>query len=609
MIARVQLGLLVPLFVGALGGGSGCHRAQGAPDASPPAWFVESAAQAGIRFRHVNGANGKYYYPETNGSGCAWFDADGDGWIDAVLVNSAPLPDPEAGRKALPGLYLNNRDGTFRDVTAGSGLDRQMYGTGCSAGDYDNDGRTDLYVGNALGPGRLYRNVGGGKFKDESAALGPPGRLRWSTASAWLDYDNDGLLDLFVGSYIRYKLGSDTPCLYSEGYKTYCGPGWFQPDHPVLYRNLGASGGRSRFEDVTARTGLLRLKQKALGVAVLDYNGDHWPDLFVTNDVWEQHLLQNSGGAGRREFREVGVDQGVAYPESGKSLAGMGVSVADLLGDGRLWVATSNFSGEGVAIFRQDRQGGPFRDVSRSVGVTQASLPLLGFGLGWLDADNSGIEELLGANGHVHPDVHKHQPHLEYEQPKLLLEWDGQSRFRDVTAQAGPALTDPNVSRGLAVGDYDNDGRLDVLVNNVGRPAQLFRNTRPSAGHWLGLKLEGRKSNRSGYGAEVTVRTVDRIQRDTCTSGGSYCSHSDTRLHFGLGQADRVAEIRVRWPSGTTDVIRDVAADAYYRLVEGTSLLDREVPAPEGAGALGGTPAGAPGMPAGMPSGPPGGAP
>jgi len=558
----------------------GCGRSPSArrsvarPTPADP-WFVDVTTQAGIDFRHVNGATGRFYYPETNGSGCAWFDADGDGWLDAFLVNAMPLPGCPPQPKVTSALYLNNRDGTLRNATRGSGLEDQFYGTGCAVGDYDNDGRPDLYVAAVLGPGHLYRNLGGGRFKDVTAQAGVQNKGHWGTACTWIDYDRDGLLDLFIGNYVQYKLGSDTPCLYAEGYKTYCGPRWFQPDSPRLYRNLD---GR-RFRDVSAEVGLLKVRGKALGVVMLDYNRDGWPDLFVANDVWEQHLLANEGRGRKRRYREVGVEAGVALSENGKELAGMGVDAIDLLGDGRLWIATANFSGEGVAIYRQHAPGENFSDVSRLLGLTQASLPNLGFGLAWLDTDNNGLKELCAANGHVHPEIQKHQPHLRYEQPKQLFEWDGRSRFRDVTAQAGSALLESTVSRGMAAGDYDNDGKIDLLVNNLNRPPQLLRNTRPSSFHWLGIQLEGRRSNRSGYGAEVTVRAGARRWRDWCRSGGSYVSHNDSRLHFGLGDAQQADEITIRWPGGKTDVIRNVPADRYYRVVEGSGTAAPVQPA------------------------------
>lgn len=552
---------------------TGCGRTDSqarrpAPVAPAQTWFVDTTAQAGIDFRHVNGASGRFYYPETNGSGCAFFDADGDGWLDIFLVNAAPLPGFSMQGRATSALYLNNRDGTFRNATRGSGLEAELYGTGCTVGDFDNDGRPDLYVAAVFSPGRLYRNLGGGRFRDVTAQAGVGNAGRWGTACAWLDYDRDGLLDLFVGNYVQYKLGSDTPCLYSQGYKTYCGPRWFHPDSPRLYRNL--DGGR--FRDVSAETGMLQVKGKALGVVVLDYNRDAWPDLFVTNDVWENFLLENSGSGRARRFREVGVQVGLALPESGKPFAGMGTDAVDLLGDGRLWIATVNFSGEGVAVFRQFGEGEAFSDVSREVGAAQVSVNRLGFGLLWVDVDNNGVKELFTANGHVDPDIQTYQPHLTYAEPKLLLEWDGVSRFLDVTARAGTALLEPRVSRGLAAGDYDNDGKIDLLVNNLNGPPQLLRNTRPSSHHWLGLRLEGRRSNRSGYGAVVTVRAGNRRWRDMCRSGSSYVSHSDSRLHFGLGAARQAEEITVHWPSGSTQTLRNVPADRYYHLVEGHGL-------------------------------------
>lgn len=566
--------IVAALLIGALP--AGCARTPASPvvRAEEP-WFENVAIAAGIDFKHINGASGQFYYPETNGSGCAFFDADGDRKIDIFLVNAAPLPGFTMSGTVTSALYLNIGDGEFRNATSGSGLESEMYGTGCAAGDFDNDGRNDLYVANALGPGRLYRNTGGARFKDVTKKAGVGNAGHWGTACAWVDYDRDGLLDLFIGNYVRYKLGSDTPCLYSEGYKSYCGPRWFQSDHPTLYRNLGAG----RFEDVTTQAGLRNVKSKALGVSIIDHNGDLWPDLFVTNDVMEQLLLENVAQGKRRAFRDASAEAGIALTEAGHTLAGMGIDTVDLLGDGRLWIATSNFSAEGVVVFRQDSPRGPFREVSEVVGTKQPSVNLLGFGLLWVDVDNSSIPEIFVANGHVHPDVHNHQPHLKYEEPKLILEWDGVGRFRDVTGRAGPAITQPNVGRGLAAGDFDDDGRTDLLINNVARPAELLHNVRQSPNHWIGLQLEGRKSNRSGYGALVQLRAG--ILNRSVFSGprSSYCSQSDPRIHFGLGAESRIDQIEIRWPSGVRDVIAGLPANRYYRIVEGSARGEPMLPA------------------------------
>jgi enediyne biosynthesis protein E4 len=532
-----------------------------APPRHARSWFTDVAVTAGLTFRHENAQTGRWFFPESNGSGCAFFDADGDGWMDVLMVNGGRLPGYEPPQVPTMRLYMN-RQGRFTDATAGSGLDVEQYGTGVCAGDFDNDGKTDLYVA-GYRQGRLFRNLGGGRFADITNTAGVGNEGRWGTACAWFDYDKDGRLDLFVGNYIRYRLGSDTPCLRSEGFLSYCGPRWFKPDSPRLYRNEGLG----RFRDVSGAAGLARVQTKALAVAVFDYDRDGWDDIFVANDVFPNNLLRNRGGA---RFEDAALAAGVAFPDTGEPMAGMGADFWDRNGDGRLWLAVSNFSGFGLALFRQPEPGGPFTDDSFATGTAQVSKRYLGFGLTWIDTDNSGDRQLFVANGHVHPEIQRHRPEYTYAEPKQLLAYSPDGRVRDVTNQAGTALTTPTVARGLALGDFDNDGRLDVLINNLNQPAQLLRNTRATGNEWVGFLLEGRRGNRDGIGARVTVTAPGLRRVDWRRSGGSYVSSSDPRLHFGLGSHGGPVDVRIEWPRGHTEIVRGVNPGSYYRIVEGS---------------------------------------
>jgi hypothetical protein len=525
--------------------------------------WTDVSEQAGVRFRHVNGASGRKYMPEQMGSGGAFLDFDGDGWLDLFLVNSRPLPGARPmgnSAPALPCLLRNRGDGTFVDVTAGSGLDRPIYGMGCAAADYDGDGRIDLYVSACLDGHRLFRNLGGGKFRDVTAQTGL-GDRRWGTSCAWLDYDRDGWPDLFVCRYVRYRLGdSDRHCFAPDGTRMYCDPRGLPPDTCLLYHN---EGGR-RLRDVSATTGIAAKAGKALGVAVCDVDEDGWPDLLVANDTEPNFLFHNIRGSAGRRFEEIGLEAGVAMPESGEPRAGMGIDLADVENDGRYSMLVSNFSGEGLALYQQDRPRAlAFTERAYAAGLGPESLNRLGFGLLFFDYDNDTRPDVFVANGHIQPEIHRQSTELTYAERPLLFHNAGGGQFVEAGRALGGPFARETVGRGAACGDFDNDGDLDLLVTNNGGPAELLRNDGGNRSHWLQLSLVGKPPNTQALGARVTVRTGALVQRRTLRTGSSYLSQSMTRLHFGLGSHARIDSVEVRWPDGSVTRLLDVAADRF----------------------------------------------
>lgn len=520
--------------------------------------FQDVTAAAGLRFRHFTGTDGRFLMPESVGNGGAFLDFDRDGWLDVFLVNSSNWPGrPPAGRYCA--LYRNQHNGTFHDVTREAGLQVPMYGMGCAVGDYDNDGRGDLLI-TCLGPNHLFRNLGGGRFREVTAGSGLERAPRWAwhTGAAWFDYNRDGLLDLFLCRYVRWSPQTDIPCRAGSGKRTYCGPGQYTGDAPLLYQNLG----KGRFRDVSAEAGIARLEGKALGVVPLDENGDGWIDLFVTNDQMPNFLLRNQQG---RRFTEVAQEAGVAVADSGKARAGMGVDAADIRNDGGLAFAIGNFSGEGLALF--DRGETIYTDTGCGAGLVPASLERLTFGLVFLDADRDGWQDLVTCNGHVDPEIAEKGGAVTYREPAQLFR-NVRGSFVDVTSGAGPALRQPIVGRGLAWGDWDNDGRPDLLIFENGGPARLLRNTSGDSHHWLGVKLRGKKGNRDAFGAEVRLSAAGMTQRRWVRSGSSYLSQSDPRALFGLGDAAAVDRVEVRWPSGKITHLDRPRIDRYVEISE-----------------------------------------
>jgi hypothetical protein len=529
------------------------------PPAPPAVTFVDVTTKAGIHFKHTSGAFGKKYLPETLGAGAAFLDFDGDGWQDIFFVNSKSWPG-HAGPRSLPALYRNKHDGTFEDVTAGSGLDVESYGLGVAAADYDNDGRVDLYV-TGLGGNHLFRNLGGGHFADVTAKAGV-GDGGFATATAFLDYDKDGRLDLFVGHYVQWSIEKDLFCTLDGRSKSYCTPESYKGQSPSLYRNRGDGS----FEDVTDKVGLRNPSAKALAVTVLDYDGDSWPDLFVANDTQPNNLYRNNHNG---TFSDVAVTAGVAFSEAGVARAGMGADAGDYDGSGRPSLIIGNFSNEMMALYHNEGTG-LFVDEAPTSAIGQSSLLSLTFGCFFFDYDLDGLPDVFALNGHVADDIEAVQRKVTYAQAPHLFHNLGQRRFELVTPKAGDALQKAVVGRGAAYGDFDNDGDLDLLLTSNNGLARLLRNDGGNRNHFLKVRTVGTRSNRDGIGARVTVTLPGGGKSwSMVRSGSSYLSQSELPLTFGLGTQPKAAKVEVQWPSGQLDVLTDVAAGTVLTVTEG----------------------------------------
>lgn len=531
--------------------------------AAPDAGFrlTDVTAQAGIHYQHNSGAFGAKRLPETMGPGCAFLDYDGDGWLDILFVNGCDWPEHKR-RPTTLALYRNNRNGTFIDVTRSAGLAVEMYGMGVAVGDYDNDGFPDVFV-TAVGQSRLFRNTGKGSFTDVTQKAGLGGRSGFSTSAMWVDYDRDGLLDLFVCNYVQWESRHDVFCSLDGKNKSYCTPEAYRGSTCWLFRNRGDG----TFEDVTAKSGLFDTSSKALGVALIDYERDGWPDILVANDTQPNKLYRNRGNG---TFEEIGVRAGVAFSEDGRARAGMGVDAADFLNAGTNGVAITNFDNEMVALYSPSA-GGAFHDVAPASGVGEASRNTLGFGCAFLDIDLDGRLDLAVANGHIDDTARMVRPHSAYAQPPHLFLNQGGGRFRDAASDAGAAFAAAKVARGLAFGDFDNDGDVDLLVTTNQGPPYLYRTDIANGNRSFRLQLTGTKSNRDGIGAVVRLRTADGAQMRTVKSGSSYLSQSELPVTFGLGRRNTADAVVVEWPSGYTQEFRAVSSGR-YRLKEGSTL-------------------------------------
>jgi hypothetical protein len=541
----------------------------GAQPATPPqkpVTFTDVTAASGIRFTHNSGRAGRKWLPETMGSGVAFFDADGDGWLDLFFVNGRDW-EPR-GRRSLPALHLNDRRGGFRDATAASGLDVETYGLGVAVGDYDNDGRGDVYV-TALEGDRLFRNQGGGKFTDVTKGAGIA-NANFGVSAAWLDYDRDGRLDLFVANYVQWSAKGDLWCSLDGATKSYCTPESYRGAASKLYRNAG--GGR--FDDATAKAGVGDPASKSLGVAVLDFDADGWPDLFVANDTQPNKLYRNNRNG---TFADVGVRSGVAYSEEGIARGAMGADAADYDRSGRPHLLVGNFSNQMLGLYHNEGNGLFVDEAPRST-VGRASLVSLTFGAFFFDYDLDGWLDILAANGHIEEEIGRVQPRIQYQQPPLLMRNLGSKRFEDVTKSAGASFARPIVARGAAYGDYDKDGDLDVAITTNHGPAYLFRNDGGNANNWVTVQARGAKSNRDGIGAVVRVESPSGRQWQMVRSGSSYASQSDLALTFGLGADTVVSAVHVEWPSGMKDSLTSVAARQSITVEEGRGLVQPSKP-------------------------------
>jgi len=528
-----------------------------AEDAPAPARFVDVTEPAGIRFTHVNGAFGKKYLPETMGSGCAFFDFDSDGHQDILLVNATGWPDAPSPRAGSPALYRNRGNGTFEDVTRGSGFDRSLYGMGVAIGDYDADGDPDVYL-TALGPNRLLRNDGAGKFTDVTTAAGV-GDEGFGSSAAWLDYDNDSDLDLFLLNYVQWSRETDIYCSLDGKTKSYCTPESYDGASPVLYRNEG----KGTFTNVTRESGLHNPRGKGLGVAVLDFDEDGRLDLAVANDTQPNNLYKNSGNG---TFADVGVLAGIAFSESGVARGAMGIDAADYDGSGRESLVIGNFSNEMIALYHNEGRGF-FIDQAPVSDVGRASLLTLAFGAFFFDFDLDGLLDIFVANGHVENDIQTVQQRVTYAQPPHLFRNLGQSRFRDLAKEVGPELSRPVVARGAAYGDVDSDGDLDLLVTTNGGRAYLYRNDLQTPAFWVGFRLRGTSSNRDGIGARIRLTAGGKTQTSMVKSATGYLSQSQLPVVFGLGKSTAVEKVEILWPSGRSQTVAN-AEPGRIHLVE-----------------------------------------
>jgi enediyne biosynthesis protein E4 len=534
-----------------------------APDAPPGGvQFTDVTTAARINFKHVNGAFGKKYLPETMGSGAAFLDYDGDGWPDIFLVNSTSWPGH--GPAAYPALYHNNHDGTFTDVTKSAGLAVEMYGMGAAAADYDNDGKVDLYV-TALGSNHLFKNMGGGKFTDVTAKAGVAD-AGFSTSAVFLDYDRDGKLDLYVAHYVSWSIEKDLFCTLDGKSKSYCTPESYKGQSGTLFRNRGDG----TFEDATEKAGLKNPSAKGMGVALLDFDGDGWPDLFVANDTQPNRLYRNNGNG---TFTDVAVAAGVAFGETGVARAGMGVDAADYDGSGRPSLVIGNFSNEMLGLYHNEGKG-LFIDEAPSSTVGQASLLTLTFGCFFFDYDLDGKLDIFATGGHVADDISAVQPKVTYAQAPHLFRNLGQKRFEDVVPKLGPPLGRKLVGRGAAYADVDNDGDLDLLVTTNGGPAYLLRNDGGNKNGFLRVRLVGSASNRDAIGAKVTLTLADGTKPWAAVrSGSSYCSQSELPLTFGLGAQKKVEAIEVVWPNGKSEKLPGAAGNRLITIEEGKGVV------------------------------------
>ena len=551
------------LGLGGIAGASLLAPDLGAANQSSPGFqFVDVTSASNLRFRHNSGAYGGKLLPETLGSGCAFLDFDGDGWQDILLVNGMDWPGHKKQRSTLH-LYRNNRDGTFTDITHKSGLDIEMYGMGVAVGDYNNDGFPDILV-TCVGQNRLFKNTGTGTFIDVTKTSGLQGRQALSTSALWFDYDRDGLLDLFVCNYVKWSPDHDVFCSLDGKHKSYCTPEAYRGETCWLFHNRGDG----TFEDVTASSGIFDSSSKSLGVALIDHDQDGWPDLLVTNDTQPNKLYRNNHNG---TFKDVAVETGIAFSTEGKARAGMGVDVGDFENSGRTGVAITNFDNEMIGLYRVSNNGS-YEDVATQAGMGLPSKTTLGFGCVLADLNLDGALDLIAANGHIDETVRNIRGNVGYAQPPQVFLNNGSARFSDVSSEVGQGFRDPKVARGLAYGDFDRDGDVDILLTTNSGPAYLYRNDQLGGNRSIRFKLRGTQSNRDAIGARLRIEAGGLSQIRMVKSGSSYLSQSELPITFGLGKADKIERVVIQWPNGRSEEYKNLSAGREYSCIESKGI-------------------------------------
>jgi enediyne biosynthesis protein E4 len=562
---KVLAALILGAVMSTLWAQTGETNRQRNSDTPVPGKFVDVAEKLGVHFKQQSSKTSKKYLLETMGSGVAVFDYDNDGRLDIFLANGAHITDPMP-KGAMPQkddpsywnrLFHQKADGSFEDVTVKAGLAGSGYSTGVAVGDYDNDGYDDLFVA-GYGHSTLYHNNGDGTFTDVTATAGVAGS-GWATSAAWLDYDNDGRLDLIVARYMVWDF-DDIYCGHrEEGFRSYCHPDLFKPAAMLLYHN----DGNGKFTEVAAKAGVDK-PAKGLGLAIADYDHDGWMDILLANDSIPEYLFHNKGNG---TFEEVALPSGVGLDGGGATFAGMGVDFEDYNNDGWPDVIITDLANQKYALYTNAKDG-TFDYSTLSTGLGAITLLHSGWGVRFVDYDNDGWKDLFIAQSHVMDTIQVNEPHLRYLEPPVLLWNDKGKRFLDVSAQSGTVFQEPWAGRGIAVGDLDNDGRVDVVITSIDAPARVLHNETPATNHWITLELEGTQSNRDGIGAEVQISTAAGDQYAMVTTASSYQASSDKRLHFGLGSATNIDRISIRWPSGIKQVLQNVKADQILSVKE-----------------------------------------